>query len=107
MKAAELLAIERAMTPSPWRAGLVDVDCLFFPDPNGLAGPAGESVLLRMNKHFWRFKADNKGIEVQRNHAIALAGLVRACELWADLGQLPPSIAAALAAVHAIGADHG
>ena len=107
MKAAELLAIERAMTPGPWRAGRVEVDRLFFPDPNGLGGPWTESVLLRMNTYFPRFREDILGIEVQRNHAAALAGLVRACELWAELGQLPPSIAEALAAIHTIGADHG
>jgi len=98
----ELLAIERAMTPGPWRAGTVDTSRLFFPDPNGLAGPCGESVLLCMNEHFPRFRADIAGIATQRNHAGPLAELVRACELWAELGQLPPSISSALANVHAV-----
>ena len=58
-----------------------------------------------MNEHFQRFREDNVGIAAQRNHAAALAELVRACEPWAELGNVPPSVAMALASVHAVGRE--
>lgn len=80
-----------------WRAGAFDKVRLFFPDPNSLAGPYGESCLLKANEHFPNYSADLAGIAWMRNH---LPILLEAIEgLRAELAAA--NTAGALAQAHA------
>lgn len=49
---AEIEALARKATVPTWRQGTVWTACIMVPHHEGLAGPGGERVLLRMNEHF-------------------------------------------------------
>lgn len=76
-----LRALLEKATPGPWRSGSVELDAVFVRHDEGLAGPGGERVLLRANKHF-EHTADVKLIAEARN---ALPDLLAAADLLCRL----------------------
>lgn len=62
-------------TPRPWRVGTFETWHVYAPHPEGLAGPGGERVLLRMNEHH-PYASDAAAIV----SAIALADAVLAAD---------------------------
>ena len=66
-----LRELEERVTPAPWRAGNVDLDCIFVEATHAdRMGP--ERVLLRMNQHFNGYDLDAQFIAATRNTLPAL-----------------------------------
>jgi hypothetical protein len=66
-----LRELEERVTPAPWRAGNVDLDCIFVEATHAdRMGP--ERVLLRMNQHFNGYDLDAQFIVAARNTLPAL-----------------------------------
>lgn len=75
----ELERLEREATPGEWRAGAVEKDAIFIRHDEGLAGPGGERVLLRANKHY-PHAIDVEFIAAARNALPALLAAARELE---------------------------
>lgn len=78
---SELRDVIARLTDRPWRQGSIETDRVFVPDPNGLAGPGGERVMLRLNTNgqYAGSAAGNcRAIVALVNHADALVALAGA-----------------------------
>lgn len=80
LTADELVEIEArraAASPGPWRPGRYEKHHVYIPYADGLEGPGGERVVLRMNPHF-PYEADATFV----GHA------------WEDIGRLLATVRA-------------
>lgn len=76
---ARLEALEARVTPTPWRAGNVELDGIFVAATHAdRMGP--ERVLLRMNQHFNGYDLDAQFIAAMRNALPALLASARAVQ---------------------------
>lgn len=79
---AELRKLREAATPGEWRAGSAWTDCVMVPHHEGMAGPGGERVLLRMNANdpAWPHQSDAALIPAAVNALVPLLDALDAAE---------------------------